>query len=312
VTVALVVLAVVAALALLVLLAALKVVPEYERAVFFRLGHLRGAKGPGLIIVVPLIDRIVRVGLRIVALEIPVQELVTKDNVTVRVNGVTYYVVRDPIKAVVSVQDYQFATAQVSQVTLLTVLRQVDLDSLLREREAIGGRLRTLIDAATEPWGVEVRMVEIKDVELPEQMRRAMAREAESERERRAKVIHARGELEAAEALGRAAETFEAHPAALQLRTLSTLSEIAVERNSTIVFPLPVELARLLGTGPTAAAGPAASRATTDVDGGRAPVGTEVTGGADDGPWHGRRAGPSIETTDDQDRPAGAGERGDR
>jgi regulator of protease activity HflC (stomatin/prohibitin superfamily) len=244
--VAIAVSAVVLGLLILLVLASLKVIPEYERAVFFRLGHLRGAKGPGLIIVLPFIDRIVRVGLRTVALEIPVQELVTKDNVTVKVNGVTYYMVRDPVKAVLSVQDYQYATAQVSQVTLLTVLRQVDLDSLLREREAIGGRLRTLIDAATEPWGVEVRMVEIKDVELPEQMRRAMAREAESERERRAKVIHARGELEAAESLGQAARLLEAHPAALQLRTLSTLAEIAVEKNSTIVFPLPFDVMRVV------------------------------------------------------------------
>jgi regulator of protease activity HflC (stomatin/prohibitin superfamily) len=247
VVIAIIVVAIVVGIGILGLLASLKVIPEYERAVFFRLGHLRGAKGPGLIIVVPIIDRIMRVGLRVVALEIPVQELVTKDNVTVKVNGVTYYVVRDPVRAVVGVENFQYATAQVSQVTLLTVLRQVDLDSLLREREQIGARLRTIIDEATEPWGVEVRMVEIKDVELPDQMRRAMAREAESERERRAKVIHARGELEAAEALGRAAETFEAHPAALQLRTLSTLSEIAVEKNSTIVFPLPVDLWRLFG-----------------------------------------------------------------
>jgi regulator of protease activity HflC (stomatin/prohibitin superfamily) len=245
VTIGLVVAAVVVGLLIVLLLSALKVVPEYERAVFFRLGHLKGAKGPGLIIVMPLIDRIVRVRLRTVALEIPVQELVTKDNVTVKVDGVTYYVVRDPVRAVLSVEDYQYATAQVSQVTLLTVLRQVDLDALLREREAIGGRLRTLIDAATEPWGVEVVMVEIKDVELPEQMRRAMAREAESERERRAKVIHARGELEASESLGQAAERLEAHPAALQLRTLSTLAEIAVEKNSTIVFPLPFEIMRV-------------------------------------------------------------------
>jgi regulator of protease activity HflC (stomatin/prohibitin superfamily) len=244
-TIALVVGAILAGLVILLVLSALKVVPEYERAVFFRLGHLKGARGPGLIVVLPLIDRIVRVGLRTVALEIPVQELVTKDNVTVEVNGVTYYVVRDPVKAVLSVEDFQFATAQVSQVTLLTVLRQVELDALLREREAIGGRLRALIDAATEPWGVEVVMVEIKDVELPEQMRRAMAREAESERERRAKVIHARGELEAAESLARAAERLEMHPAALQLRTLSTLAEIAVEKNSTIVFPLPFEIMRV-------------------------------------------------------------------
>jgi regulator of protease activity HflC (stomatin/prohibitin superfamily) len=245
VTVVLIVGAVVLGLLVLLLLSAIRVVPEYERAVFFRLGHLKGAKGPGLLLVFPLFDRIVRVSLRTVAIEIPVQELVTKDNVTVRVNGVTYYAVRDPVKAVLSVQDYQFATAQVSQVTLLTVLRQFDLDSLLREREAIGGQLRTLIDAATEPWGVEVRMVEIKDVELPETMRRAMAKEAESERERRAKVIHARGELEAAESLGRAAATLEEHPAALQLRTLATLAEISVEKNSTIVFPLPFEVMRV-------------------------------------------------------------------
>jgi regulator of protease activity HflC (stomatin/prohibitin superfamily) len=238
-------LAVIAGLAVLILLMSLKVIPEYERAVMFRLGRLKGARGPGLIIVLPVIDRIVRVGLRIVALEIPVQELVTKDNVTVKVNGVNYYVVRDPVKAVVSVENFRYATAQVSQVTLLTVLRQVDLDALLREREAIGTRLRGLIDDCTEPWGVEVTMVEIKDVELPEQMRRAMAREAESERERRAKVIHARGELEAAESLGQAAARLETNPAALQLRTLSTLAEIAVEKNSTIVFPLPFEVMRV-------------------------------------------------------------------
>ena len=243
---ALVVVIVVVAALLILLLNSLKVIPEYERAVKFRLGHLRGAVGPGLVVVLPIVDRIVRVRLRTVALEIPNQELVTKDNVTVKVNGVTYYVVRDPVKAVMSVEDYRFATAQVSQVTLLTVLRQVDLDALLREREAIGARLRRLIDETTEPWGVEVTMVEIKDVELPEQMRRAMAREAESERERRAKVIHARGELEAAESLANAAEQLERHPAALQLRTLATLTEIAVEKNSTIVFPLPYELIRLI------------------------------------------------------------------
>lgn len=238
-------LVVIAVVVVLLVLMSLKVIPEYERAVFFRLGHLKGAKGPGLIIVVPILDRITRVSLRVVALEIPLQELVTKDNVTVRVNGVTYYVVRDPVRAVMSVQNYQFATTQVSQVTLLSVLRQHELDALLRARESISAQLREIIDAATEPWGVEVTLVEIKDVELPDQMRRAMAREAESERERRAKVIHARGELEAVEALGEAARTMERHPAALQLRTLATLAEISVEKNSTIVFPLPFELLRV-------------------------------------------------------------------
>jgi regulator of protease activity HflC (stomatin/prohibitin superfamily) len=242
--IALIVVLAVLALLVVLVLASLNVIPEYERAVHFRLGRLTGAKGPGLIIVLPVFDKVTRVSLRTVALEVPVQELVTKDNVTVKVTGVTYYVVRDPVKAVLSVQNYQYATAQVSQVTLLAVLRQHDLDSLLRERESISGLLRTIIDRTTEPWGVEVSAVEIKDVELPEQMRRAMAREAESERERRAKVIHARGEYEASSMLGQAASTLEAHPAALQLRTLATLAEIAVERNSTIIFPLPFEVMR--------------------------------------------------------------------
>ncbi len=238
-------LALVVFVVVLVVASSLKVVAEYERAVFFRLGHLKGARGPGLIVVVPLIDRIERISLRTVALEVPTQELVTKDSVTVKVNGVTYYVVRDPTKAVMSVQNFAFATAQVAQATLLTVLRQVDLDTLLRERELLAAKLRELIDAATEPWGIEVTMVEVKDVELPEQMRRAMAREAESERERRAKVIHARGEFEAAAMLGQAAEVLEVHPAAVQLRTLATLAEIAVEKNSTIVFPLPFDVMRI-------------------------------------------------------------------
>jgi regulator of protease activity HflC (stomatin/prohibitin superfamily) len=256
-----------ATLALLVLLLSIRIITEYERAVHFRLGHLTGAKGPGVILRFPIVDRVERVSLRTVALEIPTQELVTKDNVTVRVNGVTYYVVRDPVKAILTVQNFAYATAQVAQATLLTVLRQVDLDTLLRERELLAAKLRELIDAATEPWGIEVRMVEVKDVELPDQMRRAMAREAESERERRAKVIHARGEYEAAEMLGKAASTLEEHPAALQLRTLSTLAEIAVERNSTIVFPLPFELTRMFDAiahhlapsrdAPVCAAGPA-------------------------------------------------------
>lgn len=240
------VVAAVAAVVIVIVLNALKVIPEYQRAVFFRLGHLKGARGPGLILVWPIIDRIQRVNLRTVALEVPPQELVTKDNVTVRVNGVTYYVVRDPVRAVMSVENYAYATAQVAQATLLTVLRQVDLDTLLREREQISVKLREIIDSATEPWGIEVTAVELKDVELPDQMRRAMAREAESERERRAKIIHARGEYEASEMLSQAAATLESHPAAVHLRTLSTLAEIAVEKNSTIIFPLPFELMHVL------------------------------------------------------------------
>jgi regulator of protease activity HflC (stomatin/prohibitin superfamily) len=270
-TLAIILGAILVGLVVVIVLSSFKVIPEYERAVFFRLGHLKGAKGPGLLIVLPILDKITRVSLRTVALGIPVQELVTKDNVTVKVTGVTYYAVRDPIKAVMDVQDFQSATAQVSQVTLLTVLRQVDLDSLLREREAIGGRLRTLIDAATEPWGVEVTIVEIKDVELPEQMRRAMAREAESERERRAKVIHAQGELEASESLAQAARRLEEHPAALQLRTLSTLAEIAVEKNSTIVFPLPFEIMRVFEGMARVLESTTTAAATPSVDGGDQP-----------------------------------------
>jgi regulator of protease activity HflC (stomatin/prohibitin superfamily) len=245
--VAVVVILILVGVGLLFLLVSIKVVTEYERAVVFRLGRIRPVKGPGLIIVLPVFDRIVRVGLRTVTLEIPPQELVTRDNVTVRVNGVAYFKVVDADRAVLSVQNYQYATSQAAQTTLLSILRQHNLDELLRERDQISEILRLRIDAITEPWGVEVTNVEIKDVELPEQMRRAMAREAEAERERRAKVIHAQGEFEAAATLGRAAQELEAHPAAMQLRQLSTLTEIAVEKNSTIIFPLPVELVQLLG-----------------------------------------------------------------
>jgi regulator of protease activity HflC (stomatin/prohibitin superfamily) len=234
-------------LGLLFLLVSVKVVTEYERGIVFRLGRVRPVKGPGLIIVLPIIDRIVRVGLRTVTLEIPPQELVTRDNVTVRVNGVAYFKVIDADRAVLSVQNYQYATSQAAQTTLLSILRQHYLDELLRERDQISDILRTRIDAITEPWGVEVTSVEVKDVELPEQMRRAMAREAEAERERRAKVIHAQGEFEAAATLRRAAEELAASPGAMQLRQLSTLTEIAVEKNSTIIFPLPVELIQLIG-----------------------------------------------------------------
>jgi len=211
------------------------------------MGRVRPVKGPGLIIVLPIVDKIMRVGLRTIALEIPPQELVTRDNVTVRVNGVAYFRVTDADRAVLSVQNYQYATSHAAQTTLLSILRQHNLDELLRERDRISEILRVRIDQITEPWGVEVTDVEVKDVELPEQMRRAMAREAEAERERRAKVIHAQGEFEASTTLRRAAQELEANPAAMQLRQLSTLTEIAVEKNSTIIFPLPVELVQLLG-----------------------------------------------------------------
>jgi regulator of protease activity HflC (stomatin/prohibitin superfamily) len=246
-TVFVVVIAILLVLAVLFLLVSVKVVTEYERAIVFRMGRVRPVKGPGLIIVFPIVDRIVRVGLRTVTLEIPPQELVSRDNVTVRVIGVAYFKVIDADRAVLSVQNYQYATSQAAQTTLLSSLRQHNLDELLREREQISDILRIRIDAITEPWGIEVTSVEVKDVELPEQMRRAMAREAESERERRAKVIHAQGEFEAAATLRRAAEELAASPGAMQLRQLSTLTEIAVEKNSTIIFPLPVELIQLVG-----------------------------------------------------------------
>lgn len=234
----------VAALAALVV-SAVKIVPEYVRGVIFRLGRVMGAKGPGLFLIIPLVDRMVRVNLQTVTADIPPQEVITKDNVTLRVNAVTYFNVVDPVRAVVAVQNYTVATFQIAQTTLRSILGQVDLDDLLINRDQINQQLQKVIDELTNPWGVKVTLVEIKDVELPEAMRRAMARQAESERERRSKVIHALGEFEAAENLGRAAAVLEAHPAAMQLRVLSTMVEVAAEKNSTLVFPFPVELLRL-------------------------------------------------------------------
>lgn len=232
----------------ILLFMSIRVVNEYERGVIFRLGRVRGARGPGIFLVIPLIEKMRKVNLQVVTLDIPTQELITKDNVTVRVNGVAWFNVVEPVDAVIKVQNYLFATSQISQTTLLSVLRQVDLDELLRNREEIGQKLAHIIDDVTEPWGVKVNLVEIKDVELPDTMRRSMARQAEAERERRAKVISAQGELEASVALGQAAEIMEAHPAALRLRELATLAEISVEKNSTIIFPMPMEMLRLFET----------------------------------------------------------------
>ncbi len=234
------------ALIVAILVAAVRIVKEYERGVIFRLGRVIGAKGPGLFFIIPIIDRMLKVTLQTVTLDIKPQDIITKDNVTVRVNAVTYFNVVDPIRAVVAIQDYRFGTSQVAQTTLRSVIGQVDLDELLINRDEINQRLQKIIDDLTNPWGVKVTLVEVKDVELPQTMRRAMARQAEAERERRAKVIHAHGELEAAETLGRAAEVLEVHPAAMQLRVLSTMSEIAADRNSTLIFPLPMELLRLM------------------------------------------------------------------
>ncbi len=232
---------------LVIIFSAIRVVAEYERGVIFRLGRVIGAKGPGLFFIVPLIDRMVKVNLQTVTSDIPPQDVITKDNVTLRVNAVTYFNVIDPVRAVVAIQNYMYATSQVAQTTLRSILGQVELDDLLLKRDEINQRLQTIIDDLTDPWGVKVSLVEVKDVELPETMRRAMGRQAEAERERRSKVIHAAGELEAAESLGRAAAVLETHPAAMQLRLLSTMVEVATEKNSTLIFPVPVELLRLAG-----------------------------------------------------------------
>jgi regulator of protease activity HflC (stomatin/prohibitin superfamily) len=231
-------------LLLVILVSAIKIVPEYERGVIFRLGRVMGAKGPGLFVIIPIVDRMVRVNLQTVTMDIPPQDVITRDNVTVRVNAVTYFNVVDPVKATVVIQDYILGTSQLAQTTLRSILGQVDLDDLLENRDEINQRLQTIIDDLTDPWGVKVTLVEVKDVELPETMRRAMARQAEAERERRAKVIHSQGEFEAAEQLSNAAELLERRPAAMQLRLLSTMTEVASEKNSTLIFPVPVELLR--------------------------------------------------------------------
>ncbi|WP_412540491.1 slipin family protein [Longispora sp. K20-0274] len=223
-----------------------RVLREYERGVIFRLGRVIGAKGPGLFFLIPVVDRMVRVSLRTITREIPPQDVITRDNVTVNVNAVTYFNVVDPVRSVVAIEDHLAGTSQIAQTTLRSVLGQVDLDDLLSKRDEINQRLQQVIDEVTQPWGVKVSLVEVKQVELPETMRRAIARQAEAERERRAKVIHAQGEKQAAEALAEAAAILETHPAAIQLRVLSTMAEVATERNSTLIFPLPVEVMRLI------------------------------------------------------------------
>ncbi|MFE7765346.1 slipin family protein [Streptomyces sp. NPDC057438] len=235
-----------AGVALLLVLMAVKIVPEYERGVIFRLGRIIGAKGPGLFVIIPFVDRMVRVSLRTVTMDIPPQDVITKDNVTVRVNAVTYFNVVDPNRSVVAIEDHIKGTSQIAQTTLRSILGQVDLDELLINRDEINQRLQQIIDRVTNPWGVKVTLVEVKDVELPQPMRRAMASQAEAERDRRAKVIHAKGEYEAAETLADAADRLEGHPAAMHLRILSTMAEISEERNSTLIFPLPMEVLRLV------------------------------------------------------------------
>ncbi|HMR67453.1 MAG TPA: slipin family protein [Anaerolineae bacterium] len=224
------------------LFSAVKVVQEYERGVIFRLGRFVGAKGPGIFFIIPFIDRMMKVDLRTVTLDVPAQEAITMDNVTLKVNAVVYFRVIDPGKAIIQVEDYRRATWQIAQTTLRNVIGQSELDDLLAEREKINEHIRQIIDDATEPWGIKVSIVEVKDVELPAAMQRAMARQAEAEREKRAKVIHAIGELDASKTLAEAAEIISREPASLQLRYLQTLTEIAAEKNSTIIFPLPIDI----------------------------------------------------------------------
>ncbi len=225
-----------------ILASAVKIVQEYERGVIFRLGRLVGAKGPGLFFILPIIDRMLKVDLRVVTLDVPSQEAITRDNVTVKVNAVVFFRVVDPSDAIVQVEDYKRATWNIAQTTLRNVLGQSELDELLSNREQINHKLQQIIDETTEPWGVKVSIVEVKDVELPQSMQRAMARQAEAEREKRAKIVHAHGEFEAAQTLSDAAQLMAQNPVSIQLRYLQTLTEISVEKNSTIIFPVPVNI----------------------------------------------------------------------
>ncbi len=265
--------AIVIVVALLAALAgsSVRVLREYERAVVFRLGRLTGQRGPGLIMLIPGIDRMVRVSLRTVTLGIPPQDVITRDNVTARVDAVTYFRVVDPNLSVVSVEDAVRATSQIAQTTLRSVLGKAELDALLSERERLNEDLQQIIDEQTEPWGIKVTTVEIKDVSIPTTMQRAMSRQAEAERERRAKVIHAEGEFQAAARLAEAAEVISHQPAALQLRYLQTLAEIGGENASTIVFPLPIDLLK-----PLLAGAQAAPSAAPEHGNGELPEGTRV------------------------------------
>lgn len=229
-------------LIVLFLVSAIKILREYERGVIFRLGRVIQTKGPGLIILIPVIDKMVKVSLRLVAMDVPPQDVITRDNVSVKVNAVIYFRVMDPTNATVEVENYLFATSQLAQTTLRSVCGQVELDELLAEREKINTRLQSILDAQTDPWGIKVSNVEVKHIDLPEEMQRSMARQAEAERERRAKVIAAEGEYQAATRLADAAEIIRRHPEALQLRYLQTLREISSESNSTTLFPIPIDL----------------------------------------------------------------------
>lgn len=221
---------------------AIKILREYERGVIFRLGRLIGAKGPGIIFIIPGVDKLLRISLRLVTMDVPSQDVITRDNVSIKVNAVVYFRVVDPNKAVVEVENYLYATSQLAQTTLRSVVGQVELDELLAHRDKINLQLQDILDKHTDPWGIKVSLVETKQVDLPEEMRRAIARQAEAERERRAKVIHAEGEAQAAAKLAEAANVISVNPAAIQLRFLQTLTEVATEKNSTTIFPVPIDL----------------------------------------------------------------------
>lgn len=231
-------------IAFFLLLSAIKILREYERGVIFRLGRLVGARGPGIFLIIPFVDRMVKVSLRTVTMDVPPQDVITRDNVSVKVNAVLYFRVLEPTKAVVEVEDYLFATSQLAQTTLRSVLGQAELDELLSARDKINRELQRIIDHHTDPWGIKVSMVEVKHVDLPAEMQRAMARQAEAERERRAKVINAEGEFQASRKLADAAKVIASEPMAMQLRFLQTITTIASENNSTTVFPLPIELVK--------------------------------------------------------------------
>lgn len=233
---------IVAAAIFMIIPSFVKVLNEYERGVVFRLGRLIPIKGPGIVIIIPFVDRIVRVSLRTVTMDVPSQDVITKDNVTVKVNAVVYFRPIDPTRAITEVEDYYYATSQIAQTTLRSILGQSQLDELLSKRDELNVELQKVIDQQTEPWGIKVSAVEVKNVDLPEDMQRAIAKQAEAERERRAKIIHAEGEQQAAQKLADAAKIMTTEPAALQLRYLQTLTEIATEKNSTIIFPLPIDL----------------------------------------------------------------------
>ncbi len=224
---------------------AIKILPEYERGVLFRLGRLKATRGPGLVIIIPGIDRLVRVSLRIIALDVPPQDVISRDNVTIKVSAVVYIRVMEAEKAIVQVENYLYATSQLAQTTLRSVLGQVELDELLANREKINKELQEILENHTGPWGVKVTTVEVKNIDLPLEMQRAIAKQAEAERERRAKIIHAEGELQASEKLAQAAQVLAEHPSSMQLRYLQTLTEIAAEKNSTTIFPVPIDLIKL-------------------------------------------------------------------